>query len=368
MIEFKGECGHTIRARDEDAGKAVRCSYCGKESQVVVKPTDGLDGLLDQVERTGELDPEATKAERRRHRAQLRAKRRQAGAPDPFDIIKKMVLVAAAIILGIIVWTKGVEIIRSLPDPRDRGGSRTTVDATPTPGAATPTPQPVHTGLGLLTTRLDPLDQGVYVTSAPAGADIYSLSEWDRASPILDAPNADHGIKTNAPIRFEPGQRIIAVAVRVNDPDLMRYPEYEELRRRIESNSLGRDTLRNYFQPDESIATRVEKRRGAPFIVRVFALDIASREWRQVTALFLPRVDVDLAVDFLTGGNNYGFDRTEIIRELTHYRVPAEDHESLIEALRRVGAMSYFVEETSTYRIFRIDLVDGFLTSATLSP
>ena len=34
MIEFKAECGHTIRAKDEDVGKVVRCAYCGREAQV----------------------------------------------------------------------------------------------------------------------------------------------------------------------------------------------------------------------------------------------------------------------------------------------------------------------------------------------
>jgi hypothetical protein len=337
---------------------------------VVVKTTEGFDGLLDQVERTGEFDPEATKAEHRRHRADLRAQRRKAGAPDPFEIIKKMIMVAVAIIIVVIAWYKVPDIIRSLPDPRDRGGPRTEVQTTPTPSPApdAPTPQPARSGMGLLTTRLDPLGQGVYVTSMPEGADIYSLSDWDRSSSILDAPNADHGTKTNAAIRFEPGQRIVAVAVRINDPDLMRYPEYESLRRRIESGSLGRDTLRNYFHPDESFTTRVETRRGALFIVRVFALDIASREWRQASALFLPRVKIGDAIQFLTGGNNYGFDRSEIVRELEHYRVPREDHEPLVEALRRVGVMSYYVEEDSAFRVFRIDLVDGFLTSALLSP
>lgn len=369
MIEFKGECGHTIRARDEDAGKTVRCSYCGKESQVVVKPAEGFDGLLDEVERTGELDPEATKAERRRHRAQMRAQRRMAGARDPFDIIRKMIWVAAGIIVIILASTKGVEIIRSLPDPRDRGEPRADADNTPSPRqeAPAPTVQPAPTGLGLLTTRLDPLAQGVYVTSAPAAADIYHLADWDRSSPILDAPDADQGIKTNASLRLEPGKRVIAIAVRVNSPELMRYPEYEELRRRIESNSLGRETLGNYFLPDESIDTRVEKRRGAQFIVRVYTLEIASREWRQVTALFLPRVSVTEANEYLTVGNHYGFDRSEVVRELSHYRVPAEDHEPLMEALRRMGAMTYFVEQDSAYRVFRIDLVDGFLTSAALS-
>jgi translation initiation factor IF-2 len=36
MIEFKAECGHTVRAKNEDAGQAVRCSYCGKAAKVPI--------------------------------------------------------------------------------------------------------------------------------------------------------------------------------------------------------------------------------------------------------------------------------------------------------------------------------------------
>ena len=73
MIEFKGECGHTIRAKDDDAGKVVRCSYCGKEAQVP-EEEDELDFLLTEVERTGDFDPP---------KSRRRAKPRPSAAAGP---------------------------------------------------------------------------------------------------------------------------------------------------------------------------------------------------------------------------------------------------------------------------------------------
>ena len=61
MIEFKAECGHTVRARDEDAGGVIRCSYCGRNAKV----PDNLDSDLDFLFQ--DLDQSAQPvAERRR--------------------------------------------------------------------------------------------------------------------------------------------------------------------------------------------------------------------------------------------------------------------------------------------------------------
>ena len=34
MIEFPAACGHTVRARNEDAGKKIHCAYCGRKTTV----------------------------------------------------------------------------------------------------------------------------------------------------------------------------------------------------------------------------------------------------------------------------------------------------------------------------------------------
>ena len=71
MIEFKAECGHTVRAKDEDAGKVVRCSYCGREAPVPSKgeDRDELEYLFSEVEKTGVYEAQSGRERRRRMRA-----------------------------------------------------------------------------------------------------------------------------------------------------------------------------------------------------------------------------------------------------------------------------------------------------------
>jgi len=67
MIVFKAECGHTVRAKDEDAGGVVRCSYCGRNAKVPETDDTSLDLLLGEIEQTG------TPVEERKRRRRLRS-------------------------------------------------------------------------------------------------------------------------------------------------------------------------------------------------------------------------------------------------------------------------------------------------------
>lgn len=53
MIQFKADCGHTIEVPDRDAGRVVRCAYCGRE--VEAPSADGPDEVLFEEVDLGEL-------------------------------------------------------------------------------------------------------------------------------------------------------------------------------------------------------------------------------------------------------------------------------------------------------------------------
>ena len=50
MIEFRASCGHSIRAREDDAGKTVTCNFCGASVQVPDSTGSALDYLFTEVE------------------------------------------------------------------------------------------------------------------------------------------------------------------------------------------------------------------------------------------------------------------------------------------------------------------------------
>lgn len=364
MIEFKGECGHLIKARDDDVGKVVRCPYCGKDSCVVRPEADDLGGLLGEMERTGEYDKRATRSLRKEHRAKKKAAAVEAGATDPVDVIKKMIYIAVAVIVIAVAWSQAVKIIRKLPDTNERfshlsGGG---TEATPTP---TPTPQ---NRLGLLTTRLDAAQQGVFVTSIPAGCDVYVVSDWDTRSSIVRAAGADFNARTDTALRLPVARHFVAVAVRLNRADLMKLPGYPELRRRIERDDYTNADLESYFVRDGSIATRVDRRGGSRCLVRVFDVRVDARSWRQVTALFLPDEPLSRMVTRLPKRVAYGFNVDDVRRELTFYQVDRKDHDAIIEALRRIGSVVYAPGGGASARSFRIDPDSGALTSVELAP
>ncbi|NOX59601.1 MAG: hypothetical protein GXP29_12210 [Planctomycetes bacterium] len=368
MIEFKGECGHTIRARDEDAGKVVRCSYCGKEALVTQQPQNDLDLLFDQVEQTGAYDAQATRVGQKVHRVQKKhEKRLVAGKPvkafDPFDVAMKMTYVAVVIIIVYL----GIAFVPAWYDMLTGGSSQDAPTQVADSPAQAPGGQPTHTSQrrGLLSERLSAQQEGAYVSSFPQGAGIYHLPKFSVTGSILGEVSANKHARTNKALRLRPGQHTIAVALRVNHSSLMRLPGYENIRRQIESNDGDIDRLvQNFFVPDGSIATRVEKLRGALHLVRIFECEIDGQSWEPVTALFLPRkLSAKQVVDCLPSRKAYGFDRIETQRELDFYRVPAGDQQKYVtDALERVGMVSYCMED-GQYWLFRIEPTTGAVMS-----
>ncbi|HRX87134.1 MAG TPA: hypothetical protein P5572_19075 [Phycisphaerae bacterium] len=375
MIEFKGECGHLIRARDEDAGKVVRCSYCGREAVVARPPTDDEgENLLDAVEQTGVFDADATRAVRKSHKRRKRAEKRLAqgksATVDPFAVILKMTYVAVIIVIGAVVWKYVPGLYQQLAGASPTPTPTAVAEATPPPAA---TPGPVHpTELterrGLLTASLEIHPDGAYVASVPAGGLVLHLAEGGAVDAVFNRDDAQTDLRTNALLKLNPGRHTIAVAVRINDPLLMRMPGYPDLRRALESSdstSESEKRLASWLLPDDDVTARTVRIGKYRYVARVYDVDVRGG-WVGVTALFLPREPLGDLMTFLPTGRVYGFDTANVERELTFYRVPAEDRPLLLDALARVGRMAYRPAEDKPYRMFQIDPVDGAVTTDSL--
>ena len=102
MIEFKAECGHTVRARDEDAGSVVRCSYCGRPANVPDEAGDELDFLFNDVEQPAE-ESGRRKRGKRIPGGGVFAKKRGKGEFNPFPIVLRLCYAALLIIIVIFV-------------------------------------------------------------------------------------------------------------------------------------------------------------------------------------------------------------------------------------------------------------------------
>jgi hypothetical protein len=372
MIEFKGQCGHIIRARDEDAGKVVRCPYCGRDAAVAAPAGDEAGALLDAVERTGHFDAVATRQGQKQARTNQKRKaatgengdKRPANAPlDPFAVTMKMIYVAAIVIVVAVAWKYGSMAVNKLKNAPLITGGTPKPSTVPVSGPSATT-APSDSKFGLLSERLNPDQEGVYVSSVPAGAMVFSVPRAGGDASMVEDASADRNMETNHPLRLTPGRHSVAIAVRVNHPALMELPGYAEVRRKIESDEFdSRLLLNSFFVPDRATDSRVMRVRGLRHIVRAYEVDVPARTWMPVTALFLPREKLTAILPHLSRTAAYGFDEPQVRSELGFYGVPPAEQADVLDALRRLGKVSYQTEADGPYRLFQINLRDGALIS-----
>ncbi|MFQ5413564.1 MAG: hypothetical protein ACE5E6_03800 [Phycisphaerae bacterium] len=170
MIEFKAECGHTVRARDEDAGKVVRCSYCGRGAEVPADREDDLDFLFHEVDRAGA--PAASVGGPRGGGALARTRRSRLSF-NPFSVALKMGY--AAVLIMIVVVTAKLVVIPLFAQSGGRGVStRKPAEVVPRRRDRRTRSDRRGSRLGLLSR---PSDKGLFVSSVPAGASVYCARE-----------------------------------------------------------------------------------------------------------------------------------------------------------------------------------------------
>ena len=366
MIEFKAECGHTIRAKDEDEGKVVRCSYCGREMQVPVNEPDDLDSLFAEVEASESCAGGAVSRKTRRamqRKALGSSTQRSVAGFNPLAEALKMVYAAGILIVMILVgryvyqnWgsfdfvggSKTKNVVKRDHDrgkDKERGGK--------------------SRGLGLLATRLDWRNGGIYINSVPSGALIrVRKREADQGRPTAVALFGDPDLdtyKTNKVAELKAGRYDIVVAVKVSDPHLMvKYAGYKDLRRQIDQGKSTPALLDGFFMPDGASRTgTLELANVGTLLYRQYERDVVGTDWTPLTSLFLPYGTPPTTVKHLPRKDSYGFDEEYATGELDYHGVPKRDQKTLIDWLRRVGLAVYQIPGERVYRCFSVNLSDG---------
>jgi len=361
MIEFKAECGHTVRAKDEDAGKVVRCSYCGRETQVPEKNpgSEDLEFLFSEVEKTGVY--ESPKDRRRVQRMKGKPSKDQPNPllvdtrTSPSSLVLKLCYVCVVMVLVIII---GKFVYKQFTQAR-----------TPPPVVDSPPTGAVDTGggderVGLLRPRLSPEGAGLYVRSVPDGAEIYVTRKGaSRSGSMLGFKSEDvrcmlsSGETTD---KVTVGEEYdVYVALRINDPELMKLPGYPALRRDYEKSRQD-NLFDEYFLPDGSAQVMTDVMPNRPMVViRKYECKIFDRTWTPVIALFLPELPLPELVRYLPREATFGFSEDEVKAELEYYAIEATDRKYMLDVLRRIGMVPYRDASTGLYRIFSINLVDG---------
>ena len=164
------------------------------------------------------------------------------------------------------------------------------------------------------------------------------------------------------------------VAIPVRHPQLRLGPGYLDFRLKL--NNATKDKIRQqvaeeYFIPDGSIML-VDRAEGQEYIVRQYR-NVERRKDRAtaVRALFLPRIpltsgrgySVDALVKdaFIPEGKRYEFNVGDVSSELKSiYKIDQPERDAIVEALRRVGAISYETNIGKTW-LFKIDPQNGWL-------
>lgn len=373
MIEFKAECGHTVRAKDEDAGGLVRCSYCGRDAGVPDAHDSDLSFLFRDIE---------TPAEESQAGGLFGALRRKPGRRrdfNPFAIIFRLCYIAAVIVVIIVVARKVVIPLFDEETRKDRFAGK---NVAPTRAEEARENNGGGRGRYGLVTAKTP--RGLLVASVPPGAQVFCIeaSNAPETGGLRQLARCTQFRANGEPSRMAEGTYVVEVAFpwndpRLSDPGLAHYDKYVAFRRAIESASeeRRRELANSFFLPDGATGVFVDETVDQIYIVRQYRdVHVPKDDVAPVRALFLPRLtaggsDAFLLEPLLHGytptRKEYRFDEQHVRSELTFYGVPSLDQPFVVDFLARVGVAPYMTPDRNV-RFFKIDPRNGNITAQLL--
>ncbi len=377
MIEFKADCGHTVRAKDEDAGKVVRCAYCGREAQVPQDDQDELDFLFSEVaseSTAGSASPKTVKRSRKSDRAGMPFGASRTAA-DPFAVVKKMAYVAAVLICVIFVGKKYAWPMFNDAFLVDDKPAVTKSPPPDRPARITDTskkPKQSSRRFGFLREDLSRRgNQGVYVDAIPDRTTAYyrEVTSSGRGLDWLASTDAKR-MATPGAVDLTAGTYTFAVTLPINDPQLMKNYKnynYKGTRRSVEDETANKKADKaadEFFRPDGATKVGAVSIRGQKHIVRQYEVTVYENEWAVLTPQFVPS-ECSLAdlKRFRSDSKLYGFDDDDVEGELDYHGVDERIWPDLLSILHRFGAISYPVDETGEFHMFEIDPMTGVFSA-----
>ncbi len=370
MIEFKAECGHTVRAKDEDAGGVVRCSYCGRKAAVPDEGDDDLDFLFADVDPAKLRSGSAVKRRSRRPRRLFARRPRTPGQFNPFSLVLRMCY--AALLICIVVFVAKKFVIPAVQ--KGFHGRPTQQRAVEAPPERSDSGQRTgRKGLTGISGR-----PGLYVASVPSDATYYCIEE-SKAPPrgrISSVEGHYHRQADGDLLRLPEGVYAVEVVLPTNDPrlndrTLPYYDKYRELRRALQTATEEecQTMLEAFFVPDEAWPVFVDRSGERTYIVRQYrGVKVDNeRQSEGVRALFLPKIMVpgqntfsiaQLVTHYLPKDRRYVFDEVYVRDELDFFQVPQADRGFVLDGLARIGIMPYVAADGST-RLVKLGIHDG---------
>lgn len=380
MIEFKADCGHTVRAKDSDAGGTVRCSYCGKPATVPDACNDDLDSLFGDVEQQeSRLSP---RSQRKRERAARSARRGPATASfNPFPIVLRMVY--AAILISIVFFVGKKYVLPLFAEGGFSDRTEQQVQRTTRKQRRGSTATTSSSRNGLIDNR-DPV--GLYIGSTPPRATVYCIEESlaPRRGRIPEGAGCTRTQANGDRLRLTDGIYVVDVVLpwsdaRLNDSSRPHFENYRTFRHAIEdaSDDDRARLLEEYFIPDEAAEVFIDVTDEQTYIVRRYRnVQVRNKRSRGVRALFLPRIGpsdepgfalAPLVSHYIPKTKAYAFDEANVRRELDFRNVPVSERLFIVQALSRIGIIPYVTPDGTT-RLFKIGIDDGTLADKTLRP
>ncbi len=389
MIEFKADCGHIIQAPDRDAGKIVKCAYCGREIEAPA-PTEEPDILFQEVDLNELAKGEEVIAGSGGMTIQGQQQEGKS-APSQADLAQtgnKILRAALLVAFGGICITVLVIVTWSMVNMPGSSGESTQskrsreVGTRPVPESerraevpATPAGRPPGSErtLGAKQARsapprgrrnlvFDAVGQGVFVEAFNKNVRIYVRYADSDNDETLGADESEFRGSGATRLPVPAGRFRIAVTLDTADKDLSRLGGFDELRDQLEIES-DASSLRAFFARDISVGTSYIDEIGVePRLVRYYEVEVRPGQWTLITNLFVPRGSISTIVTRLPDVDLYEFDTEAIRRELSSLNTAVEDTSVVLEMLARAGQVVYAGPD-STYTVFEIDVRDGSLHS-----
>jgi len=324
MIEFRATCGHSVRAKDSDAGNAVKCTYCGQMVQVPY-PDDASDELFAETQATPRPVPRSVTP---------RMSRR--GVRPPTGLVK-VLLGVTYLGVAVIAVVLGLRLVLArLPGEKadsqtPRTQHRVSEDQTPTPAGSAANPYRDCRELKMG-------EAGLVLLSVPSGAKIY-LSEVKEGEPPEANPTRNSELLIGSTPKIldnkKPGRYRIGFEFSMSAPPLQHWPGYRQFRVQAQEEHRG-DV--DYFVADDADGAGITDRGyGPPLVYRTYETTMRNKEWSSVIALFVPNRPIENYLGHVPKDKQFEFDSQYAEYELREIYGVKEDVQTLIDALRSMG-------------------------------